>query len=321
VSKLITAKTHSKFYAEIQHGVFIAAINKSGPGFAVYIEDPTIPQDTADALSLFHQELLTGEYEVKLLANANTDSINENFKTKKITVAKEILITEKFEVIFTLENSSIKMAKKSDSAPAPVNSNSEASDSPLVAIGSSTGGVEALMQIFANFPSQIPPIVVAQHIPADFSRTLCERFNKMFKFEVKEACDGDEIKPNRILIAPGGKHLRVKKTSSGKLIASIGEDSAINRHRPSVDVLFQSVAECIGANAVGVILTGMGDDGAKGLLEMKGKGAYTIAQNKETCVVFGMPRVAIELGAANKVLPLSEIAAEILKSSSKLKAA
>lgn len=176
----------------------------------------------------------------------------------------------------------------------------------LIAIGASTGGTEAIKRIFMNFPKEIPPIVVVQHIPPYFSKAFANRLNEVCKFEVREAVNGDELKPGLALIAPGGLHLEVLR-ERGKMVVRLFDGEFVNRFKPSVDVMFASVAKNIGSQATGVLLTGMGSDGAKGLLEMKKTGAFTIAQNEESCVVFGMPRAAIELGAASVVESLDHI--------------
>lgn len=183
--------------------------------------------------------------------------------------------------------------------------------SPLVAIGSSTGGVQALTEILSGLPDEPPPIVIAQHIPASFSAALATRLDGMCPFEVKEAEDGDEIRVGRVLFAPGGRHLRVAHGANG-LIAKVSDDDPVNRHRPSVDVLMRSVAQVVGAHAVGVILTGMGRDGAEGLLAMRQAGAATLAQDEASSLVYGMPRAANEVGAAEKVVALGDVAHAIM---------
>jgi two-component system chemotaxis response regulator CheB len=188
-------------------------------------------------------------------------------------------------------------------------------ENSLVVIGSSTGGTEALKEVFMNFPNQIPPVLVVQHIPKHFSKAFANRLNDMFDFIVKEAEDGDEVKKNQILIAPGGNQMKLVKSGS-HLRVQINNDPPVNRHSPSVDYFFYSVAELSLPNIISVILTGMGADGAKGMLSLKLKGAQTIAQSEETCVVFGMPKEAIRAGAANDVLPLNEIAGRIIELSS-----
>jgi two-component system chemotaxis response regulator CheB len=184
--------------------------------------------------------------------------------------------------------------------------------SKFIAIGASTGGTEAIKAVFLNFPADIPPIAVVQHIPPYFSTAFAKRLNDLCEFEVLEAKDGDEMKPGRALIAPGGLHMEVVKRS-GRLYASITDAPPVNRFRPSVDVLFKSVAQVLGEKAIGILLTGMGDDGARGLLQMRQAGANTIAQDEESCVVYGMPRAAAEMNAACEVLSLDTIPERILK--------
>lgn len=177
----------------------------------------------------------------------------------------------------------------------------------LIAIGASTGGTEAIRRLFERLPSEIPPIVVVQHIPPYFSAAFADRLNRLFSFEVREARDGDEVKRGVVLIAPGGLHMTVER-KDGRLYARVQDGATVNRFKPSVDVLFHSVAKVIGEKATGIILTGMGEDGAKGLLEMKRMGARTIGQDEGSCIVYGMPRAAAEFGAVTEVAPLDEIA-------------
>ena len=186
-----------------------------------------------------------------------------------------------------------------------------ASPDSLIAIGSSTGGTEALQHILVQLPENVPAIVIAQHIPAGFSAAFANRLNQLCKFEVKEAADGDLAVPGRALIAPGDFHMLIRRNGPGYR-AVIKSGPRVCYQRPSVDVLFDSVSDAAGAKAVGVILTGMGNDGAQGLLQMKQKGARTIAQDEASCVVFGMPREAIHVGAVDQILPLTDIARGIL---------
>jgi two-component system chemotaxis response regulator CheB len=190
----------------------------------------------------------------------------------------------------------------------------------VVAIGSSTGGTEALREVLTALPKDIPPIVIVQHIPPVFSEAFAKRMNSLCPFEVKEAEDGDLVEPGRVLIAPGGKQMEIK-TQGGKLRIVIHDGSKVNRHKPSVDVLFDSMAEHFKGRMAGIILTGMGADGAKGLLKMKNAGAYTIAQSEKTCVVFGMPREAIQAGAAVDIVDLERIPDALIKWLSTRKAA
>jgi two-component system chemotaxis response regulator CheB len=182
----------------------------------------------------------------------------------------------------------------------------------VVAIGASTGGTEALKDILVDLPHDTPGIVIVQHMPEVFTKSYAKRLNQICKIAVKEAEDNDTIIRGRALIAPGNYHMLVKR-SGARYYINIKQGPLVNRHRPSVDVLFRSTARYAGKNAVGIILTGMGDDGARGLLEMKEAGAETYAQNEESCVVFGMPREAIKLNAANKVLDLADFSKIISK--------
>lgn len=190
----------------------------------------------------------------------------------------------------------------------------------LIVIGSSTGGTEALKSLFLTLPKEIPPILVVQHIPPVFSAAFAKRLNEILPVDVFEAKDGDEIKKNTIYIAPGGKQMGVKKIGSMMKIL-ITDEEPVNRHKPSVDYLFKSVVKEDLPKVVGVILTGMGADGARELLNLRKGGARTIAQSKESCVVYGMPREAVERGAAEFILPLEQIGEKIMElaSSSDLK--
>lgn len=189
----------------------------------------------------------------------------------------------------------------------------------VVAIGASTGGTEALKHVLMMLPERIPPTLIVQHIPPIFSKTFADRLNELCPFEVREAEDGDEIRQSRVLIAPGGQQMRVCRRPSG-IYVEVSDGAPVNRHKPSVDFLFDSVAAVYGKNSVGVILTGMGADGARGLLRMREAGARTIAQDEDSCVVFGMPKEAIRLGAAATILPLTEVAKGILSSLERLAA-
>jgi two-component system chemotaxis response regulator CheB len=182
----------------------------------------------------------------------------------------------------------------------------------IVAIGSSTGGVEALIAVLQKFPANCPPTVITQHMPPTFTKSFAERLNRLCAPVVQEATDGARLEIGKIYLAPGGeRHLQVANAHAP--CCRLIERDPVNGHRPSVDVLFDSVAELAGRNAVGVILTGMGRDGAAGLLKMRHAGARTLGQNEKTSVVYGMPRVAYELGAVEQQLPLNAIGEEILK--------
>lgn len=182
----------------------------------------------------------------------------------------------------------------------------------IVCIGASTGGTESLRDVLEVLPADCPAIVIVQHMPEHFTAAFAKRLNGLCAVEVKEAADGDMVHQGRVLIAPGGRHMLVQR-SGGRYHVAIKDGPLVSRHRPSVDVMFRSVAQCAGANALGIIMTGMGDDGANGLLEMRKAGAFTIAQDEESCIVFGMPKEAIERGAVDKIVPLDRIYLEILR--------
>jgi two-component system, chemotaxis family, protein-glutamate methylesterase/glutaminase len=181
----------------------------------------------------------------------------------------------------------------------------------LIAVGASTGGTEALRVFLSAMPPDCPPIVIVQHMPENFTRAFADRLNRECAIEVKEASDGLQLHNGLAVVAPGNFHCAVNRTRT-TLSINIMDGPLVSRHRPSVDVLFRSVAVSVGKKAVGVLMTGMGDDGAQGLLEMKESGAFTMAQDEATCVVFGMPREAIERGATDLVLPLGQIAPQAL---------
>src|SRR5574343_1837557 len=181
----------------------------------------------------------------------------------------------------------------------------------LIAIGTSTGGTQALEAVLTRLPSTCLGIVIVQHMPEKFTAMFAERLNSICEIEVREAVNGDRVMPGRALIAPGGRHMMLKR-SGAQYVVEVVDGPLVNRHKPSVDVLFRSVAKFAGANALGIIMTGMGDDGARGMKEMHDAGARTIAQDEASCVVFGMPKEAIKLGAAEKVMALDEIPAAII---------
>jgi two-component system chemotaxis response regulator CheB len=182
----------------------------------------------------------------------------------------------------------------------------------VVALGTSTGGTQALEAVLSELPRVCPGIVVVQHMPEKFTAAFAARLDGICRIEVREARHNDRVVPGRALIAPGGKHLLLKR-SGAQYFVEVIDGPVVNRHRPSVDVLFRSVAKSAGANALGVIMTGMGDDGAAGLAEMRSAGARTLAQDEDSCVVFGMPKEAIKRGGVERSVPLQGIAAEIMK--------
>lgn len=186
----------------------------------------------------------------------------------------------------------------------------------VVCLGASTGGTESLREVLEVLPANAPGIVIVQHMPAGFTAAFAKRLNSLCEVEVKEAEDGDPVLRGHVLIAPGDKHMLLERQGA-RYHVSVRTGPPVSRHRPSVDVLFRSAARSAGSNAVGVIMTGMGDDGARGLLEMREAGAVTFAQDEATSVVFGMPKEAIARGAAQKILPLEHISREILMATSR----
>jgi len=182
----------------------------------------------------------------------------------------------------------------------------------VVVVGASTGGTEALRIFLEALPHDAPGVVIVQHMPEHFTAAFARRLDSSCRVAIKEAANGDSVIPGRALIAPGNRHLLLKR-SGARYYVEIKDGPLVSRHRPSVDVLFRSAARYAGRNAIGVIMTGMGDDGAKGLLELRQAGAVTMAQDEASCVVFGMPKEAIRLGAAGSVLPLAEIAPAVLR--------
>ena len=182
----------------------------------------------------------------------------------------------------------------------------------VVGIGTSTGGTQALERILTQLPPQAPPMVIVQHMPETFTRAFAERLNSICAIDVKEAEDGDCLRQGRALIAPGGKHMMLRPPNGADAYVEVKDGPLVSRHRPSVDVLFRSIAKSSGGNALGIIMTGMGDDGAAGLLEMRDAGAETLGQDQQTCVVYGMPAVAMKRGGVKREVSLQAIAQEIV---------
>ncbi|MCZ2896390.1 chemotaxis response regulator protein-glutamate methylesterase [Burkholderia thailandensis] len=196
-------------------------------------------------------------------------------------------------------------------AAAPLINNPLVSTEKLIIVGASTGGTEAIREVLTPLPPDAPAVLIAQHMPPGFTRSFAQRLNGLCRISVKEAEHGERVLPGHAYIAPGHAHLLLAR-SGANYIAHLSDDPPVNRHRPSVDVLFRSAAQHAGKNALGVILTGMGRDGAAGLLEMKKAGAYTFAQDEASCVVFGMPREAIAMGGVDDVAPLSDMSRRIM---------
>jgi len=182
----------------------------------------------------------------------------------------------------------------------------------VIIVGASTGGTEALRIFLENLPEDAPGVVIVQHMPENFTGPFARRLDSLCRMKVKEAANGDTVMRGQALIAPGNRHTLIKR-SGARYLVEVKTGPLVSRHRPSVDVLFRSAAQNAGKNAIGVIMTGMGDDGARGLLEMHEAGAWTIAQDEESCVVFGMPQEAIKLGGVDQILPLAKISSEVLK--------
>jgi len=186
----------------------------------------------------------------------------------------------------------------------------------VVCMGASTGGTEALREVLQALPANSPGIVIVQHMPESFTKAFAKRLNGLCEVDVKEAEHGDTVMRGHVLIAPGGRHMMLDRQGA-RYIVTVRDGPLVTRHRPSVDVLFRSAARNAGANAIGIIMTGMGDDGARGLLEMKQAGARTIAQDEASSIVFGMPKEAIARGAADRIVPLDAIARELLHASAR----
>ena len=198
--------------------------------------------------------------------------------------------------------------------PMPTHTISIETTESVIVVGASTGGTEALRVFLEQLPIDCPGVVIVQHMPEHFTAAFASRLDGICAVSIKEAEDNDTVLRGRVLIAPGNKHLLLKR-SGARYYVEVKTGPLVSRHRPSVDVLFRSTARYAGKNAIGVIMTGMGDDGAHGMLEMKTAGSYNIAQDEDSCVVFGMPKEAIKLGAVDKILPLGDIAEHVIRKS------
>ncbi|BDV43642.1 chemotaxis response regulator protein-glutamate methylesterase 1 [Geotalea uraniireducens] len=201
--------------------------------------------------------------------------------------------------------------KNTADAILPARTGSFATTEKIIAIGASTGGTEALKEFLVGMPADGPAIMITQHMPEAFTRTFAKRLNGLCRIAVKEAEPGERLLPGHAYIAPGNRHLLLTRNGAN-YVAEINDGPPVSRHRPSVDVLFRSVANCAGKNAVGIIMTGMGDDGASGMLEMYERGAFTMAQDEQSCVVFGMPKEAIAKGGVSEIVPLAEMSRRLL---------
>lgn len=271
---------------------------------------------------------LTGEGSetaIKALENGAVDII-----TKPRMGARQFLEESKVRIVDAVKGAAVANLKRltsiskrgrlgvspkltADAVIAPPSSRAMAQTTErIVVVGASTGGTEALREFLMSMPMDSPGIVIVQHMPENFTAAFARRLDTLCRVTVKEAENGDSVITGRALIAPGNRHTILKR-SGARYYVEVKEGPLVCRHRPSVDVLFRSAARYAGKNAVGVIMTGMGDDGAKGMKEMKGAGAFTIAQDEATSVVFGMPKEAIKLEAVNKVLPLDKIGSSVIK--------
>jgi two-component system chemotaxis response regulator CheB len=228
-------------------------------------------------------------------------------------IADKIRAAAQAKVRKTAANSALDIDEKfSADAILPSMVGHYSSTEELIIIGASTGGTEAIKEVLTRFPTDVPGILVAQHMPENFTNAFADRLNSLCKISVKEAEHNERILPGHAYIAPGHSHLLLKRRGVNYMTV-LNQGATVNRHRPSVDVLFRSAANVAGANALGIILTGMGKDGAQGLLEMRQAGSHTIAQDEESCIVFGMPKEAIHIGGACEVLPLQSIARHALE--------
>ncbi len=220
------------------------------------------------------------------------------------TIADKIRMAAKARIQVLSQNKSLKPVNKVGSASLSKTTHQ------ILAIASSTGGTEALKVVLSGLPADIPGTVIVQHMPAGFTKTYSESLNKIMPFEVKEAVDGDKVVPGRVLLAPGNFHMEIVR-SGGYYHVKLHQEALVHGVRPAADYLMKSVAKYAGGNAIGVVLTGMGKDGADGLLEMKKAGSYNIAQSEKTCVVYGMPAAAVQAGAIDKSLDLQDISKEL----------
>ncbi|MES2733050.1 MAG: chemotaxis response regulator protein-glutamate methylesterase [Bacteroidota bacterium] len=250
---------------------------------------------------------------VEIIAKSDIRNTKEHLEESCIHVTdaiKAAYLSPVKRMPLTMHTNGEKPTVKADAGnnqPLPIYKTSD----KIIAIGSSTGGTEALRFFLKNIPANGPGILITQHMPAIFTKSFADQVNTLCEVTVKEASDGERVMRGHAYIAPGGKHMELYRSGAKYFIRIRGGD-LVNRHKPSVDVLFNSVAKHAGQNALGIILTGMGNDGAEGLLRMKQAGAKTIAQDEKSCVVFGMPKEAIKLGAADYVMSLQEMPQRVL---------
>ncbi len=253
-----------------------------------------------------------GAVEVLSKAMFETSGITEDTRSKICELIKSAAQAKIHKRSIT-ETSAVRPKLSADAVlPLIKSKNLIPTNEKVIAVGASTGGTEAIRVFLEGLPVDIPGIVIVQHMPENFTRSFAERLNDLCKIEVKEAENGDLVKPGRALIAPGNYHMLLKRRGT-QYYVELNDGPLVNRHRPAVDVLFRSTAMYAGSNSIGILLTGMGDDGARGLLEIKEAGGRTIAQDESSSVVFGMPKEAIILNAADKILPLKEISRYVVQ--------
>jgi two-component system chemotaxis response regulator CheB len=225
--------------------------------------------------------------------------------TKPETGLKAFIEERSAEIVEAVRSAARKVPRQAE--PAKLTEPAGPTGERVVVLGTSTGGTKALEVVLPALPRAIPGMVIVQHMPEHFTAAFAQRLDEMCQVQVAEAVDGAEVTPGRVLVAPGGRHTELVRCGSGYRVR-VFDAPPVNRHRPSVDVLFRSAARAAGPSAIGVIMTGMGDDGARGLLEMRQAGAFTVAQDAATCVVHGMPHEAVQLGAVQREAPLTHIA-------------
>lgn len=270
------------------------------------------PKYNIPAVMISSISLSEGPMVLDALENGAVDYIQKPEMSELQGVTPLILEKVKTAALANMKKSKEKKTKVLTKASGTCNGEA------LIVLGASTGGTEAIREILTMLPNEIPPMLIVQHIPAVFSFAFAKRMNELCPFDVKEASHGDIVKKNQVLIAPGGKQMKMIH-KHGQTFVEINDDEPVNRFKPSVDYLFHSVAESLYTHTVGVLLTGMGKDGARGMLALKNKGVQTIAQNEETSIVFGMPKEAIAIGGASYVEALNDIAAKIIELTHKTK--
>jgi two-component system chemotaxis response regulator CheB len=232
--------------------------------------------------------------------------------TEKIRIAAKVRLRRPVAAASPRGANPAATATSATAAASAVSAIGRLSTEKIIVIGASTGGTEATKEVLINLPPDCPAVLITQHMPPGFTKSYAERLNGLARIHVAEACDGDRILPGHAYLAPGGLHLSVER-SGANYIARVQDGEPVNRHKPSVEVLFKSAARAAGPNVLGVMLTGMGADGAHAMREMRDAGSYNLVQDEASCVVFGMPREAIGAGAANEVLPLTQIAPKLIE--------